>query len=89
MTLNIDYLRDLWLCIEYEFCRLVTTLKELIQNPPLCIEYEFCRLVTGIDVHPNLLWLCIEYEFCRLVTSRLNRVLKFICCVLNTNFVDW
>ena len=53
---NQNILSRCQLCIEYEFCRLVTS----IHNMPfkslcftkllLCIEYEFCRLVTKIIV---------------------------------------
>ena len=76
------------LCIEYEFCRLVTG-KDPRQGPsPLCIEYEFCRLVTLIAFF-NECCSCVlktnfvdwwQYASLNIFTD---------CCVLKTNFVDW
>ena len=78
------------LCIEDEFCRLVTSGWWAYWLNMLCIEDEFCRLVT---IAPNKClknWLCIEDEFCRLVTFGEHDLNKFsLSCVLKTNFVDW
>ena len=54
------------LCIEYEFCRLVTLWVGLYLLLELCIEYEFCRLVTALK--SSKLTVVYWIEFCTLVT---------------------